>query len=126
MLWLIYNIAKETTELNLVSVDIIEDILKENMCKAVSLTGVNVISNNLHACHQMKRSDRLIFKFKCRKKNSYVVYKRINLGKKCPELSNLKHVKDFLLVEVCVTRINSSHRNARNLKAPGIFTVLVL
>ena len=47
--------------------DITEDILEENICKALSLTGVNVNSNDLQACHWMKRTDRAIAKFKCRK-----------------------------------------------------------
>ena len=47
--------------------DITEDILEENICKALSLTGVNVNSNDLQACHRMKRTDRAIAKFKCRK-----------------------------------------------------------
>ena len=51
--------------------DITEDALEENVCKALSLTGMNVVPNDLHACHQMKRSDRVIVKLKCRKqKNS--------------------------------------------------------
>ena len=33
-------------ELNSVPTDIIEDFLEENICKALSLTGVNVFSND--------------------------------------------------------------------------------
>ena len=46
--------------------DITEDALEENVCKALSLTGMNVVPNDLLACHQMKRSDRVIVKLKCR------------------------------------------------------------
>lgn len=42
---------RETIELNLAPVDITEDVLKENISKALSLTGVNIIPNDLHACH---------------------------------------------------------------------------
>ena len=42
---------KETVELNPVPADITEDVLEENICKALSLTGVNVVPNDLHACH---------------------------------------------------------------------------
>ena len=35
--------------------DITEDVLEEIICKALSLTGVNV-PNDLHTSHQMKRS----------------------------------------------------------------------
>ena len=81
---------RETIELNSVPADITEDVLEENICKAFSLTRVNVIPNELHACHRMKRSDRMIVKFKCRKQKNSVMYKRKNLGNKSQELSNLK------------------------------------
>ena len=42
---------RETIELNPVPADITEDALEENICKALSLTGVNVVPNDLHACH---------------------------------------------------------------------------
>ena len=58
---------RETIELNPVLADITEDVLEENIYKALHLTEVNVAPNNLHTCHQMKRSDRVIVKFKCRK-----------------------------------------------------------
>ena len=81
---------RETIELNPVPADITEDTLEENVCKALSLTGVNVVPNDLHACHRMKRSDRVIVKFKCRKQKNSVIYKRKNLGNKSQELCNLK------------------------------------
>ena len=79
---------RETIESNTVPADITEDGLEENVCKALSLTGVNVVPNDLHACHQMKRSDRVIVK--CRKQNNSTMYKCKNLGKKSQELCNLK------------------------------------
>ena len=63
---------RETIELNPVPADITEDALEENVCKALSLTGVNVVPNDLHACHRIKRSDRFIVKFKCRKQKSSI------------------------------------------------------
>ena len=47
--------------------DITQDVLEEKICKDLSLTGVNVVPNNLHVCHRMKRTDRVIAKFKFRK-----------------------------------------------------------
>ena len=70
--------------------DITEDVLEENICKALSLTGVNVVPNDLHACHRMKRSDKVIVKFKCCKQKNYVMYKCKILGNKSQELKNLK------------------------------------
>ena len=37
--------------------DITEDVLEEHFCKGLSLTGVNAVPNDLHACHQMKMPD---------------------------------------------------------------------
>ena len=51
-----------TIELNPVSADITEDVLEENICKALSLTRVNVAPNDLHICHQLKRSDKVVVK----------------------------------------------------------------
>ena len=51
---------------------------------------MNVVPNDLHARHRMKRSDRVIVKFKCHKQKNSVMYKRKNLGNKSQELSKLK------------------------------------
>ena len=58
---------RETIELDPVFSDINEDVLEENICKVLSLTGVNVIPNDINACHRMKRTDRVIVKCKCHK-----------------------------------------------------------
>ena len=62
---------RETIELNPVPAEIHEDVLEKSICKALSLTGVNVVPKDLQACHLMKRSDRVIVKFKCCKQNSH-------------------------------------------------------
>ena len=54
----------EAIELHPVPADITEDVLEESICKALSLTGGNLVLNDLHACHQMKRTDRVLVKFK--------------------------------------------------------------
>ena len=84
------NSRRETIELNPVPAEIYEDVLEESICKALSLTGVNVVFEDLQACHRMKRSDRVIVKFKCRKQKQSLMYKRKNLGTKSQELNNLK------------------------------------
>ena len=81
---------RETIEVNPVPAEIQDDVLEVSVCKASSLTGVTVAPEDLHACHRMKRSDRVIIKFKCRKQKQSVMYKRKNLGTKSQELSNLK------------------------------------
>ena len=44
-------------ELNSVPTDIIEDVLEENICKALSLTGVNVISND--SCIRLPSNEKI-------------------------------------------------------------------
>ena len=80
----------ETIELNPAPAEIHQDVLEDSICKALSLTGVNVVPEDLQACYRMKRSDRAIVKFKCCKQKQSLIYKRKNLGTKSQELSNLK------------------------------------
>ena len=75
---------RETIELNS------EDVLEESICKALSLTGINVVPEDLHACHCMKRLDRVTVKFKCCKQKQSLIYKHKKLGTKSQELTNLK------------------------------------
>ena len=81
---------RETIELNSVPVDITEDVLEENSCKVLSVTGVKVVSNNLHTCHRMKTLNRVIMEFKYFKQKNYIMNKHKNLGNKSQELINLK------------------------------------
>ena len=70
--------------------DITENVLEENICKALPLTEVNVVPKYLHAYHWMKKLERVIVKLKCYKRKSSIIYKCRNLGKKSQELANLK------------------------------------
>ena len=51
--------TRETIELSPVPAGITEDVLE-----ALPLTGVNIVPNDLDTCHQMKRTDIVIVKFK--------------------------------------------------------------
>ena len=73
---------RETTKLNPVPAEINEDVLKESIC--------NVVPEDSQACDRIKRSDRVIVKFKCRKQKHSLMYKRKNLGLKSQELKNSK------------------------------------
>ena len=123
-----YN-RRETIELNPVPVDITEDVLEENLCKALSLTGVNVVPNDLHSHHRIKRSNKMIVKFKCRKQKNCVMYKRKNLGNKSQELSNLKFsgrlfVSESMSHENQQLTYNSNQKlNTDNSKVPVRFTL---
>ena len=70
-----YN-RRETIELNPATAEIHKGVFEESICKALSLTGVNLVSEDLYACHSMKKLDRVILKFKCRKRES-LIYKRL-------------------------------------------------
>ena len=41
--------------------------MEDTICKALSLTGQEVVPEDIHACHQMSNRDRVIVKFKDRK-----------------------------------------------------------
>ena len=77
-----------------------EDVLKESICKTLSITWVNGVPEDLHACHRMKRSDRVIVKFKCRKQKQSLMYKRKNLGTKSQELTNSKCLGRLFVSEI--------------------------
>ena len=66
--------------------------------QALSLTGVNDVSNDLSNCHQIKGSEKVITKFKCHKQKKYM-YKCKNLGNKSQELSNLQFCRRFFVSE---------------------------
>ena len=65
-----------------------DDVLGES--EALSLTEINAAPKDLHACHRMKRSDRVMLKFECREQKHPVMYRRKNLSTKSQQLSNLK------------------------------------
>ena len=60
---------------------------------------------DLRACHRMKRSDRVIIKFKCRKQKHSIKNKRKNLGNKSQELINFKFSRRLFVSE------SMSHEN---------------
>ena len=62
---------RERIELSPVPAAIHQDVLEDSICKALSLTGVNVVPEDFQACHRMKRSDRVIVKFNAASKNSH-------------------------------------------------------
>ena len=83
--------------MNPVPAEINDNVLEDSICKALSLTGVNVVPVDLQACHQMKRSDRVIVKFKCCKQKQSLMYQRKNLGTKSQELTDLEFSGRFFV-----------------------------
>ena len=85
--------------------EIHDNVLEANVWKALSLTGINAIPEDLHACPQMERSDRLIIKFKCHKQKQSVMHICKNLGTKSQKHLNLKFPVRLFVGE------NMSHEN---------------
>ena len=81
---------QETTESSPVPAEIHEDVLEESIYNVLSLKEVNVVPEDLDACHHIKRSDRIIVKSKCGKQKQSLIFKHRNLGTKSQELTNFK------------------------------------
>ena len=84
-----YN-RRETLEINPVPSDIADDVLEQSVCQALSLTGTSVEPDDLQACHRMRKKDRVIIKFKCRKQKHRVLLNRKTLQNKSLDLTQLK------------------------------------
>ena len=61
--------------------DIADDVLGQSVCQALYLTGTSVEPDDLQACHRMRKKDRFIIKFKCRKEKHRVLLNRKTLQK---------------------------------------------
>ena len=57
----------ETLKLNSILQDTHDNVLEDTICKALWLTGQEVVPEDLHACHRMSNRDRVIAKFTDRK-----------------------------------------------------------
>ena len=81
-----YN-RRETLEINPVPSDIADDVLEQSVCQALSLTGTSVELDDLQACHRMRKKDRIIIKFKCRKQKHCVLLNCKTLQNKSLDLT---------------------------------------
>ena len=70
-----YN-SRESLEINPMSSDIVDDVLEQSVCQALSLTGISVEPDDLQACYRMRKKDRVIIKFKYRKQKHRVISNR--------------------------------------------------
>ena len=66
----------ESLDINPVPVFIGDDVLKNDVCRALSLTGHEVKPDDLQAC---QKKDTVIVKFKCRKQKCSILINRKNL-----------------------------------------------
>ena len=76
---------RETLKINPVPSDIAEDVLEQSVCQY----GISAEPDDLQACHRMRKKDRVIIKFKCRKQKHGVLLSRKNLQNKSFDLAQL-------------------------------------
>ena len=81
---------RETLEIKPVQSDIADDVLEQSVCQTLSLTGISVETDNLQACHCMKKKNRVIIKFKCRKLKHRVLLSCKTLQNRSLDLTQLK------------------------------------
>ena len=81
------------------SSDIAEDVLEQYVCQALSLTGISVERDDLQACHRMRKKDRVIIKFKCRKQKDRVISNRKTLQNKSLNLTRLRFLEKLFVNE---------------------------
>ena len=79
--------CRESVEVKPVPPSISDEELKQNICKALCLTGHEVKPDNLQACHHLKKKESVIVKFKCRKLKQRVLVNRKNLRNKSEDKS---------------------------------------
>ena len=77
---------RKTLEINPVPSDIADDVLEQSVCQY----GITAEPDNLQACHRMRKKDRVIIKFKCRRQKHCVLLSRKTLQNKSLDLAQLK------------------------------------
>ena len=70
--------------------DIADDVLEQPVCQALSLKGISVEPDDLQSCHHMRKKDRVIIKFKCRKQGHRVLSNLKTLQNKSLNLTQFK------------------------------------
>ena len=58
-----------------------DNVLEETVSHTLSQTGMNVSPDQVHSCHRLNKTDRVIVRFKCRKHRQKVLYNRKNFTK---------------------------------------------
>ena len=96
---------RESVEATPVPPSISDEELELNICKSLSLTGLEVKPNDLQACHRLKKRELVIVKFKCRKLKQKVLVNQKNIRNKSEGLCYLKFSGNLFISE------NMSHEN---------------
>ena len=106
----------EIIEFSPVPGSISDQNLEEQVCKALSLTGIKVKDKDLHACHRMKRRGRVILKFKDQKLRYQVMANRKKLMEKKNELKELHFEESLYLSDSMCTENHNLFEKCRQLK----------
>ena len=109
-------VRREIIEISPVLGSISDRNLEEQVCKALSLTGINVEHKDLHACQRMKRRGRVILKFKDRKFRYQVMANRKKLIEKKNELKELHFDESLYLSDSMCTENHHLFYKCRQLK----------
>ena len=114
-----YN-RRESIEINLVPASISNEELEDNVRKALSLTGHEVIPDDLQACPSSeKKKEIVIVKFKSRKQKRNILIGRKNLRNKSENLIQLKFAGKLLLSESMCHENHQLAYKCRPLKNAG-------
>ena len=96
-------VRREIIEISPVPGSISDQNLEEQVCMALSLTGIKVEDKDLHACHRMKRRGRVILKFKDCKLRYQVMANRKKLMEKKNKLKELHFEESLYLSDSMCT-----------------------
>ena len=93
--------------------------LEDNVCKALCLTGHEVIPDDLQAYHRLKKKEIVIVKFKSRKQKWNILIDRKNLCNKSENLSQLKFAGKLFISESMCHENHQLAYKCRQLKNAG-------
>ena len=110
---------RESLEINLVPATAGDDVLESSVWRALSLTGHEVKTDDLQACHRFKKKHTVIVKFKCRKQKRSILINRRNLRNKSDVLTQLSFSgRLFVSERMCHENHQLSYKS-RHLKNAG-------
>ena len=80
---------------------------------------LNPVPEDLHTCHSMERTDRVIVKFKYPKQKQSLICKRKNVGTKSQELTNLNISGRLFVSESMSNKTSILFINVYSSRVPG-------
>ena len=105
-------VRREIIEISLVPGSISDQNLEEQLCKDLPLTGIKAENKDLHACHRMKKRDRVISQFKDRKLRYQVMTNRKELMENKNKLKELHFEESLYLSDSMFTENHNIFTNS--------------